>query len=314
MVPHMAAEVDRHTKAQLKVSGMIPVRRKPAASMGAMKAIHAKAGGEYGSDGTESCKSRQVRQMKSISQIKEDFEAVTADTADQFIAVYAGDERSGVQTLVKRAQKKKEALAAELERLEKMRIYEHRYDDFDYICGIDEAGRGPLAGPVAAGAVILPKGAAILYVNDSKKLSAKRRDELYDEIMAQAISAKVGIISNEVIDEINILQATYEAMRQAVSGLTVQPQVLLNDAVVIPGIDLPQEKIIKGDAKSISIAAASIIAKVTRDRMMDAYDELYPEYGFAKHKGYGTAEHIAAIRKYGPCPIHRMTFIQNFLV
>ena len=252
--------------------------------------------------------------MKSIAQIKEELKAVTPDTADAFIAAYSMDERSGVQALVVKAAKIKDTLAKELERLEKMRVYEHQYKEkYTYICGIDEAGRGPLAGPVVAGAVILPKDKDILYVNDSKKLSEKRREELYVQIMEEALAASVGIVNNEVIDDINILQATYEAMRQAVASLKVVPQALLNDAVIIPGINLPQEKIIKGDAKSISIASASIIAKVTRDHMMDEYDKIYPEYGFAKHKGYGTAQHIEALRKYGPCPIHRMSFIKNLI-
>ena len=252
--------------------------------------------------------------MKSIAQIREELKAVTPDTADAFIAAYGADERSGVQALVTKAAKLKDALAKELERLEKMRVYEHQYEQtYTYICGIDEAGRGPLAGPVVAGAVILPKDKDILYVNDSKKLSEKRREELYVQIMEEALAAAVGIVDNEVIDDINILQATYEAMRQAVASLKVAPQALLNDAVIIPGIDLPQEKIIKGDAKSISIASASIIAKVTRDHMMDEYDKIYPEYGFAKHKGYGTAQHVEALRKYGPCPIHRMSFIKNLI-
>ena len=252
--------------------------------------------------------------MKSIAQIKEELKAVTPDTADAFIAVYSADERSGVQALVVKAAKIKDDLEKELERLEKMRVYEHQYEEkYTYICGIDEAGRGPLAGPVVAGAVILPKDKDILYVNDSKKLSEKRREELYVQIMEEALAASVGIVNNEVIDDINILQATYEAMRQAVASLKVAPQALLNDAVIIPGINLPQEKIIKGDAKSISIASASIIAKVTRDHMMDEYDKIYPEYGFAKHKGYGTVQHVEALRKYGPCPIHRMTFIKNLI-
>ena len=146
-----------------------------------------------------------------------------------------------------------------------------------YVCGIDEVGRGPLAGPVVAGAVILPRDCKILYLNDSKQLSAKKRDELYDVIMENAVAVGIGMASPRRIDEINILQATYEAMRQAVESLDPKPQILLNDAVIIPGIHLPQEKIIKGDAKSLSIAAASVIAKVTRDRMMKAYHEMFPE-------------------------------------
>ena len=170
-----------------------------------------------------------------------------------------------------------------------------------------------MAGPVAAGAVILPKGLKIPYLNDSKQLSEKRREELYDIIMEQALAVGVGIVSPERIDEINILQATYEAMRQAVDALKFRPQILLNDAVIIPQIDIPQEKIIKGDAKSLSIAAASVIAKVTRDRMMKAYHEIYPEYGFDKHKGYGSKEHIEKIQTLGPCPIHRRSFITHFI-
>lgn len=206
-----------------------------------------------------------------------------------------------------------EKLQLELDRLEAMKEYEYTYEACSYICGIDEAGRGPLAGPVVAGAVILPKDCQILYLNDSKKLSEKKRELLYEEIREKAVSWGVGIVSPGRIDEINILQATYEAMRDAVSQLSPAPEILLNDAVTIPGIDLMQIPIVKGDAKSVSIAAASIMAKVTRDRMMVEYDALYPEYGFAKHKGYGTAVHIQAIKEHGPCPIHRSTFIKNFV-
>ena len=205
-------------------------------------------------------------------------------------------------------------LEKELERLKMMAQFEKPYEQYSFICGIDEAGRGPLAGPVAAGAVILPKGLLLLHLNDSKKVSPERREVLFQEIQEKAVSFHVGIVPAERIDEINILQATYEAMRTAVDGLSVVPDIFLNDAVIIPGIDPEKQvKIIKGDAKSLSIAAASIMAKVTRDHMMEGYDRLYPEYGFAKHKGYGTAEHIAAIRKYGPCPIHRRTFLKSIL-
>lgn len=205
-----------------------------------------------------------------------------------------------------------EKLQAERERLELMCEYENQYAACAYICGIDEAGRGPLAGPVVAGAAILPKDCEILFLNDSKKLSEKRRDELFLEIKKKCIAWGVGIVGPEQIDEINILQATYEAMRQAISKLSVEPELLLNDAVTIPGVTIGQISIIKGDAKSVSIAAASILAKVTRDQMMVQYDQLFPGYGFAKHKGYGTAAHIAAIKELGPCPIHRSTFIKNF--
>ena len=206
-----------------------------------------------------------------------------------------------------------ERLEKELARLEAMKEFEREYDGCSLICGVDEAGRGPLAGPVAAGAVILPKDCTILYLNDSKKLSEKRREELFWEIREKAVSYSVGIVGPERIDEINILQATYEAMRQAVSGLGVVPDLLLNDAVTIPELAIPQVPIIKGDAKSVSIAAASILAKVTRDHLMEEYDRQFPQYGFAKHKGYGTAAHVAALREFGPCPIHRRSFLKNIL-
>lgn len=206
-----------------------------------------------------------------------------------------------------------EKLEKELARLEAMREYEDTYAACAYICGIDEAGRGPLAGPVVAAAAVLPKDCQIFYLNDSKKLSEKKRDLLFDEIKEKAVAYGIGIVSPQVIDEINILQATYEAMRQAISQLNVIPEILLNDAVTIPGVDIMQVPIVKGDAKSVSIAAASILAKVTRDRMMMEYDQIYPEYGFAKHKGYGTAAHIAALKEYGPCPIYRRTFIKKFV-
>lgn len=206
-----------------------------------------------------------------------------------------------------------EKLEKELQRLEAMLTYEREYCWASDICGIDEAGRGPLAGPVVAGAVILPKDCKILYLNDSKKLSEKRREELFLEIQDKAISYAVGIVDPKEIDRINILQATYAAMRQAVGKLSRVPQVLLNDAVEIPGLSMKQVKIIHGDAKSLSISAASILAKVTRDHLMVDYDKQYPEYGFAKHKGYGTAAHIQALKEKGACPIHRKTFIGKFV-
>ena len=186
-------------------------------------------------------------------------------------------------------------------------------DDIKTIAGIDEVGRGPLAGPVVTCAVILPKGEKILYVNDSKKLSEKKREELYDIIMERALAVSIGIKGPDVIDDINILQATYKAMQDSINNLKIKPDILLNDAVTIPEITIPQVPIIKGDAKSITIASASIIAKVTRDRMMIEYDKLFPEYDFAGNKGYGSEKHIAALKKYGPCPIHRNSFIKNFV-
>ena len=205
-----------------------------------------------------------------------------------------------------------EKLAAERARLEQMREYEHQYASYKAICGIDEAGRGPLAGPVVAGAVILVPDCEILYLNDSKKLSPQKREELYSVIMEKAVAVGIGWASPERIDEINILQASYEAMRQAVENLQVKPQILLNDAVTIPRIEIEQVPIVHGDARSLSIAAASVVAKVSRDRLMLEYDKEMPQYGFASHKGYGSASHYEALRKYGPSPIHRKSFLRKF--
>ncbi len=212
-----------------------------------------------------------------------------------------------------RLEKQEIRLAKERERLEGMRIYEKQYASCAAICGIDEVGRGPLAGPVVAGAVILPKDVEILYLNDSKKLSEKKREALYDEIMEKAVAVGIGMAGPARIDEINILQATYEAMRIAIEKLSVRPDLLLNDAVTIPGVAIQQVPIIKGDAKSVSIAAASIVAKVTRDRMMKEYDAIFPGYDFASNKGYGTKAHIEALKSLGPCVIHRRSFIGNFV-
>jgi ribonuclease HII len=206
-----------------------------------------------------------------------------------------------------------EKLALERVRLEGMREFENKYSDLAYVAGIDEAGRGPLAGPVVAAAVILPKDIFLPFLNDSKKVTEKRRDVLFDEIKQNAIAYGIGIASNTLIDEINILQATYEAMREAINALEKTPDVLLVDAVHIPDINIKQVGIVKGDAKSVNIAAASILAKVTRDRLMAEYDKIYPEYGFASNKGYGTATHIAALKEVGPCAIHRKSFIGNFV-
>ena len=251
--------------------------------------------------------------MKTIREIKEELQAASGTEREKLLELYREDTRSGVVSLVKKYDREKELLEKEKQRIEDMKVYENTYSHVGWICGIDEAGRGPLAGPVVAGAVILPEDSKILWLNDSKQLSAKKREELYDVIMEEAISGGVGYASPARIDEINILQATYEAMREAISKLAVKPQILLNDAVTIPKIEIPQVPIIKGDAKSVSIAAASIIAKVTRDRLMAEYDKIMPEYGFASHKGYGSKSHIEAIRQYGPSPIHRATFIKNFL-
>ena len=206
-----------------------------------------------------------------------------------------------------------EQLALERQRLEGMREFENKYSDLGAVAGIDEAGRGPLAGPVVAAAVILPKDIFLPFLNDSKKVTEKRRDVLFDQIKQEALAYGIGIASNALIDEINILQATYEAMREAISKLNKTPDILLVDAVHIPGINIKQVGIVKGDAKSVNIAAASILAKVTRDRLMLEYDKIYPEYGFASNKGYGTAKHIEALKAYGACDIHRRSFIGNFV-
>lgn len=251
--------------------------------------------------------------MESISSIKEILNNTKPDKLQEFIDYYSSDSRAGVIALTKRAEKNLKAYEQELERTYRLQEFERKYSDYQYICGIDEVGRGPLAGPVVAGAVILPKDCDILYINDSKKLSATKREELAEIIFEKAVCAKTALVSPAVIDEINILQATYEAMRQAISSLEPKPDLLLNDAVNIPGVQVKQVPIIKGDAKSISIGAASIIAKVTRDAMMVEYDKIYPEYDFASNKGYGSKKHIEALKKYGPCPIHRKTFISNFV-
>ncbi len=247
-----------------------------------------------------------------ITDIKNELELTDPVNLDDILNKYRKDSRTGVIKLIEKYDKIKERLKLELTRTEKMKAYEYKYKDCSYICGIDEVGRGPLAGPVVACAVILPKDCNILYINDSKQLSEKKREELYDQIMEQAVAVGVGSIPPAKIDEINILQATYEAMRQAIGNLAVVPDILLNDAVTIPKVPLKQVPIIKGDAKSISIAAASIVAKVTRDRLMVAYDSIFPQYGFAANKGYGSQEHIEVLKRVGPSPIHRLSFIKNF--
>ena len=223
---------------------------------------------------------------KKISEIKAEFEAADKAMLNELYAKYEKDERTGVVNLIQKYKKQEQKLCKERERIENMRIYERKYADFSYICGIDEVGRG---------------------------LSEKRREELYDEIMEKAIATGIGIVSPARIDEINILQATYEAMRIAIQQLETEPDLLLNDAVTIPEVTIRQVPIVKGDAKSVSIAAASIIAKVTRDRLMVWYDDVLSGYGFASNKGYGSAEHITALKTLGATPIHRMSFIKNFV-
>ena len=248
-----------------------------------------------------------------VGQIKEILDNTLLEELPVVIEKFKDDTRQGVIKLLDKYQKTYNAYLKEIERTENMKIYEKKYSDYKYIAGIDEVGRGPLAGPVVTCAVILPKDFNVLYINDSKKLTEKKREELYDIIMKEAIAVGIGIESPKVIDDINILQATYSAMRKAIDNLEVKPDLLLNDAVTIPMVDIKQVPIIKGDAKSISIAAASIIAKVTRDRMMVEFDKIYPDYDFAGNKGYGSATHIEALKLKGPTPIHRQSFIKNFV-
>ncbi len=250
----------------------------------------------------------------NINDIKKILDTADIFEIDEAVKPFLSDERAGVKKLIEKAYDRQKKYKAELLRIDNLKEYERKYADYEFICGIDEVGRGPLAGPVVACSVILPKDCDILYINDSKKLSEKMREELYQEIMDKAVAVGIGMESPEVIDEINILQATFSAMRQAVNGMKVRPTILLNDAVTIPGIDdIKQVPIIKGDAKSISIGAASIVAKVYRDHIMYDYAKEYPEYGFDKNKGYGSEEHINALKKYGPTPIHRRSFIKNFI-
>ena len=260
-------------------------------------------------------KKEKRENMQSINEIKEILSRCSIDALPAQLKQWEGDSRKGVQNVLTSFRKKYERHLQEQARLEEILTYERGCWAAGYalVAGIDEVGRGPLAGPVVAAAVILPQECKIEGVNDSKKLSAAKRDELYDEIMDKAVAVGLGMASPARIDEINILQATYEAMRQAIGNLKVKPDLLLNDAVTIPEVVIPQVPIIKGDAKSVSIAAASIVAKVTRDRLMEEYDKVLPGYGFASNKGYGSAEHIKALQTLGPTPIHRRSFIGHFV-
>ncbi|MCI8507443.1 MAG: ribonuclease HII [Lachnospiraceae bacterium] len=248
-----------------------------------------------------------------IQEIKTILKNASIEELRILIPQFEADERTGVLKLLESARKRVEAFEAEVLRTNAMKEYERKYEKCRYICGIDEVGRGPLAGPVVAAAVVLPKDTDIYYLNDSKQLSEKKREQLYEEIMEKAVAVGIGFADEQCIDEINILQADYVAMRKAVSELTVTPDILLNDAVIIPEVDIMQESIIKGDTKSVSIAAASIVAKVTRDRFMVEMDKKYPGYDFAGNKGYGSARHIQALKEIGPCDIHRRTFIRKFI-
>ena len=253
-----------------------------------------------------------------IAEIKQKLHEISDSDRDSlcdFVSEFNTDERAGVVAVVNQAKKRLKAIQDEYVRIEKMYSFEKKYHElgYKYICGIDEVGRGPLAGPVVSCAVILPADFWILYLNDSKQVSKKKREELHDIIIEKAVAYGIGISSEQRIDEINILQATYESMRMAINNLSVKPDILLNDAVKIPQVDIEQVPIIKGDTLSASIAAASIVAKVTRDRMMQEYDKIYPEYDFASNVGYGSAKHLQALAEVGPCDIHRRTFIKKFI-
>ncbi|GFI61384.1 ribonuclease HII [Clostridiales bacterium] len=250
-----------------------------------------------------------------INEIKEILSRASNDELPEKIKMFKDDERTGVKKLICQYEKKLDKSKKELERLEKLSAFENQLRNSGYtlICGVDEVGRGPLAGPVMAAAVILPAECRIVGINDSKKLTPAKREELSAQIKEEAVAYAVGSVSPAEIDSINILQATYKAMQKAINRLTQKPDFILADAVTIPNIAIPQRGIVHGDAKSITIGAASIVAKVERDLMMCEYEEIYHGYGFARNKGYGTEEHITALKELGPCPIHRKSFIKGFI-
>lgn len=246
---------------------------------------------------------------EALGKIKEQLESLDWEQRLQKMEEYRQDERAGVKKLLEKYERAWNDYQEEIRRTQKMYEFESKNRQYTYICGVDEVGRGPVAGPVMAGAVILPVDHEILYLNDSKKLTKKKREEMYELLKKEVISFGIGETSSEQIDEKGIAWSVFEAMRQAIGKLSVTPDLILVDAFRIPDITIPQINIIKGDAKSASIAAASIMAKVTRDRLMEEYDEKYPGYEFGKHAGYGTKAHMDAIQKLGMCPIHRKTFI-----
>jgi len=252
-----------------------------------------------------------VKKADIVNKLK----SLDTKEALDFLIKLKEEESAPVEHLISKYQKKAEEIRKEIARLDKMSYYEKKAysEGIQYIAGIDEAGRGPLAGPVVAAAVILPEGVTIYGLDDSKKLTAKRREELYGEIEQKALSYGIGIVDEKCIDEINIVNAVKMAMKTAIEALRPQPELLLIDAMKLEDCPIKQQSIIKGDSLSISIAAASVMAKVTRDRIMDKYGEKYPLYGFQKHKGYGTREHIHAIKKYGICPIHRISYIGKYV-
>ena len=252
---------------------------------------------------------------KSVKEINAIIESIKPDEYLKYIDILKNDERKSVKNIAIKLAKKLDKIRAENERLEIINTFENEgyQKGYTYIGGIDEAGRGPLAGPVVAAVVVFKPGTKIEGINDSKKLSEAKRDELFDIIKEQALDYGIGIVQKDEIDEYNILNATYMAMKKAINCLKKTPDYLLVDAAHVPDVNIDQKSIIKGDSKSISIAAASILAKVTRDSLMYEYDKMYPEYGFASHKGYGTDQHYKAIREHGITPIHRKSFLKNIL-
>lgn len=250
----------------------------------------------------------------TVSQIQENIKEMPIQEAINYLLLQQ-TQGSSVDKLLVKYHKLQEKHNKEMERLERMLTYEKaaNKEGYNFIAGVDEAGRGPLAGPVVAAAVILPQGLMIEGVNDSKKLSEAQRERLFDEIKAKALSYGIAAVDEKCVDEINILNATKKAMADAISQLKPQPDCILLDAVRLENLSIKQVPIIKGDSLSLNIAAASILAKVTRDRLLREYDNEYPEYGFADHKGYGTEQHILAIKKFGICPIHRLSFVKHFI-
>lgn len=257
---------------------------------------------------TTTQKTQTIKDIKALLNTEDTLSKAILDHLSQ-------DERKGVQTALKSWHNRQKKRQLQEEKFQQMMQYENqaRTAGYEYIAGIDEVGRGPLAGPVVTAAVILPEGIQLQGINDSKQLNEQEKDYWFDRIHNEALSVSTSVLSAEVIDKVNIYEATRLSMKEAVENLSVKPDVLLIDAMQIDS-SLPQKKIIKGDAKSISIAAASIIAKVTRDRLMTQYDEVYPGYGFAQNAGYGTKQHLEGLDKHGPSPIHRRSFkpVSNF--
>lgn len=248
----------------------------------------------------------------TIGEIKKIFDGTEMAELPGVLMQFGSDSRAGVKKLVEAYKKRYEKAHEEAGRLEAMLCFERRYRHFGFVCGVDEAGAGPFAGPVSAAAVILPENCIIEGLDDSKKLSEKRREELYAVITERAVAYGVAFVENGEIDEINILQARHKAMMMAVEMLDPRPDFILFDGNNVPATDIPNLGLIEGESKSASIAAASILAKVERDRLMMEYHRTYPQYGFDRNKGYGTAEHIGAINKYGLTPIHRRSFVKGW--